>query len=128
MTLGRQDVGAVPAETARLVRKVFRQGNMYVTLRDALGPVYADEKYAALFSSRGQPSLPPGQLALVLVVQYIEGLTDRAVADAVRARMDLKYLLGLPLDDAGFHYSALSEFRTRLVEHDVVDQLLTDVL
>lgn len=128
MTLGRQDVGAVPAETAQLVRKVFRQGNMYVTLRDALGSVYADEKYAALFSLRGQPSLPPGQLALVLVVQYIEGLSDRAAADAVRARIDLKYLLGLRLDDAGFHYSALSEFRTRLVEHDAVDQLLTDVL
>lgn len=128
MTLGRQATNGVPVETVRLAHKVFRKGNIYVTLRDALGAVYADEKYAALFSLRGQPSVPPGRLALVSVVQYIEGLSDRAAAEAVRARIDLKYLLGLALDDVGFDYSVLSEFRARLVQHDLVDQLLTDVL
>ena len=46
----------------------------------------------------------------------MENLTDREAADAVRARLDWKYLLGLELADAGFHYSVLSEFRQRLLE------------
>jgi transposase len=48
-------------------------------------------------------------------LQYLEGLTDRQTADAVRSRIDWKYLLGLELTDIGFDPSVLSEFRTRLV-------------
>jgi transposase len=43
----------------------------------------------------------------------MEDLTDRDAADAVRTRLDWKYALGLGLDDTGFHYSVLSEFRDR---------------
>jgi transposase len=42
-------------------------------------------------------------------------LSDRQAADAVRARIDWKYALGLELTDPGFDFSALSEFRTRLI-------------
>jgi len=48
-------------------------------------------------------------------MQYSEGLSDRQAAEAVRGRIDLKYVLGLELTDAGFDYSVLSEFRERLV-------------
>jgi transposase len=47
-------------------------------------------------------------------MQFRENLADRQAAEAVRARMDWKYLLGLDLTDAGFDFSALSEFRDRL--------------
>ncbi|WP_234334564.1 transposase [Streptomyces sp. NRRL B-1347] len=50
----------------------------------------------------------------VLVLQFTEGLTDRQAADAVRARVDWKYALGLELEDPGFDASVLSEFRARL--------------
>jgi transposase len=68
-------------------------------------------------------------IALVTVLQYIEGLTDRQAADAVRSRIDWKYLLCLDLTDKGFDHTVLSEFRTRLItqhaESLVFDQLLT---
>ncbi len=58
----------------------------------------------------------PWRLAVVLVLQYIEKLTDQQAADAVRTRVDWKYALGLTLDDPGFDASVLSQFRVRLLE------------
>ena len=81
-----------------------------------------------MFSWTGQPGISPAQLALVTVMQYIENLTDRQAADAVRGRIDWKYALGLELADAGFHYSVLSEFRARLIEGGKDDILLNAIL
>ncbi|MEE1812886.1 transposase [Streptomyces sp. BE133] len=58
------------------------------------------------------------------VLQFAENLTDRAAAHRVRYGMDLKYALGLELDDPGFDASVLSEFRTRLVEHGMEEKVL----
>ncbi|MEC4021142.1 transposase, partial [Streptomyces sp. H27-D2] len=77
---------------------------------------------------RGRPAISPGALALVSVLQYAEGLTDRQAADQVRARMDWKFLLGLELDDPGFDFSVLSDFRARLIEHGLEEKVLELVL
>jgi hypothetical protein len=82
--------------------------------RDELGELFADAEFAEAFGSRGRPGWSPGQLALVTVLQFAENLTDRAAAHRVRYGMDLKYALGLELDDPGIDASVLSEFRTRL--------------
>jgi transposase len=76
--------------------------------------VFDDAQFNTLFSGRGRPALSPGRLALVSVLQFAEGLSDRQAADAVRGRIDWKYALGLELSDAGFDFSVLSEFRSRL--------------
>lgn len=60
-------------------------------------------------------------------MQFAEGLSDRQAAEAVRARIDWKYALGLELTDPGFDFSVLSEFRTRLVDHST-EHLLLDAL
>ena len=54
-------------------------------------------------------------MALVCVMQYVENLSDRQVAEAVRARIDWKCALSLELTDPGFDYSVRSEFRKRLI-------------
>ena len=110
MSLHPEPIGPVPEETARVARAAFRRGNVYLKLRDELGTIYTDAAFAALFPTHGQPAEAPWRLALVTVLQFAEGLSDRQAADAVRARLDWKYLLGLALDDAGFDYSILSEF------------------
>ena len=71
--------------------------------------------FADLFPQRGQPAAAPFRLALVTVLQFAEGLSDRAAAEAVRGRLDWKYLLCLELEDAGFDHSVLCEFRERLL-------------
>jgi transposase len=60
-------------------------------------------------------------------LQFAERRSDQQAADAVRSRIDWKYLLALPLSDAGFDPSVLSEFGTRLVESHA-EYLLFDTL
>lgn len=105
----------VPAETARIARAAFPKGHPYLHAADALGVVFTDDTFAALFRRRGRPALAPWRLALATLLQFAEGLSDRQAADAVRARLDWKYVLRLELDDAGFDASVLCEFRGRLV-------------
>ena len=99
-----------------------------VMIRGRLGEWLADEQFAAAFGVRGRPGWSPSRLAVVTVLQHAEDLTDRGAADAVRARIDWKYLLGLPLDDPGFDHSVLPEFRDRVagggLEQAVLDALL----
>lgn len=128
MSLQPLIVQHVPEDTARVARAAFPKGNPYLRLYDALGPVYADQQFAALFPTRGQPSISPAQLAMVTVLQFAEGLSDRQAADAVRSRIDWKYVLGLELTDAGFDYSVLSEFRARLLDGAAAPLLLTTLL
>lgn len=129
MSLRAEWAGEPPEETVRVARTAFPKGNLYLSIRDHLGVVYEDRSFVSLFSATGQPAIAAWRLAWVTIMQFAEGLTDRQAAEAVRSRIDWKYLLGLPLEDAGFHYSVLSEFRSRLVsgqlEHQLLDALLT---
>ena len=62
------------------------------------------------------------------MLQFTENLTGRQAADAVRGRLDWKYCLGLALDDPGFDFSVLSEFRDRLVAGAMETALLEALL
>src|SRR5919197_446572 len=128
MSLRPEPDGPVPEETARVARAAFPKGNGYLRLRDELGTLYAAQTFAPLFAVRGRAAEAPWRLALVLVLQFAENLSDRAAADAVRSRIDWQYLLGLELTDPGFDASVLSEFRTRLVAGDAEEQLLERLL
>jgi transposase len=77
-----------------------------------------------LFPTHGQPACAPWRLALVTVFQFMENLTDRQAADAVRDRLAWKYALSLELTDTGFDHTVLSEFRSRLVEGNAEQRLL----
>ena len=118
MTLKPEVVGPILEATIRTARAAFPKGCVVIKLRDEFGSLYQDENFRQLFPVRGQPGLPPWRLALVTVLQYLEHLSDRQAADAVRGRIDWKYALGLELDDPGFHFSVLSEFRLRLIVGD----------
>src|ERR671915_645228 len=124
MSLRPQPLEPVPDDTARVARAAFPKGNPYLTLRDQLGAIFQDENFAALFPACGQPGFSPWRLALVTILQFREALADRQAAEAVRARIDWKYLLGLELTDAGFDFSVLSEFRDRLVAGHTEELLL----
>ena len=127
MSMYPQEIGAIPAETMRVARAAYPKGSLAMRLRDELGGIYRDEHFVALFPSRGQPAEAPWRLALVLVLQYVDGLTDRQAADAVRGRIDWKYALGLELTDPGLDASVLSEFRARVVAGGA-EALLLDAL
>ena len=117
----------VPGGTARVARRASGKGNLAMRIRDVLGQVYVDEAFAEAFGARGKPGISPAQLMIATVLQFTENLTDRQAAEAVRDRITWKYALGLELEDAGFDFSVLSEFRDRLVREELT-RLALDAL
>jgi len=128
MSLPVHPLPEVPAETARVARQAFRQGHPWLQLRDELPALYDDQATASLYPATGQPAMAPWRLALVSVLQFAEQLSDAQAADAVRSRIEWKYLLALPLEDDGFDASVLSEFRTRLLQHKAGTRLFEILL
>src|SRR2546429_4391520 len=123
MSMKARGLEPIPEETRRLIRGLGPKGTMVTQLRDALGPIYSDEPFAHLFPEPRRAAEAPWRLALVTVLQAIEGLTDRQAAEFVRARIDWLYALALPLADPGFDYRVLSDFRQPILSahaHDLV--------
>jgi transposase len=128
MSLSPERILNVPERTAEVAHAAFPRGNRYMMMCDELGTIYRDDQFADLYPSVGQPAEMPWRLALVTILQFAENLTDRQAANAVRGRIDWKYALGLELTDAGFDFSVLSEFRTRLIAGEAEERLLTQML
>jgi transposase len=126
MSLHPQPLSAIPEETRRVAHAAFPKGTLCLRIADGLADLFRDQQFADLFPTRGQPAASPARLAWVSVLQYVEGLSDRQAAEAVRGRIDWKYALALELDDPGFNHTVLSEFRSRLVNSQA-ERLLLDI-
>ena len=118
----------IPELTVRVGQAAFPKGNTFMLMRDALGTIFTDGDFAELFPDRGQPGLSPWRLALVTIMQFVAGLSDRQAAEAVRSRIDWKYALSLELTDPGFDFSVLCEFRQRLIDGSAEDIILNKLL
>ena len=128
MSMRPQVVPEIPNDTIDVAQAVFSDENFYMKMREQLGIIYQDHDFVELFSQRGQPAEAPWRLVLVCIMQFIENLSDRQAADAVRSRIDWKYVLSLPLKDPGFNFSVLSEFRGRLLSAEKEQELLSILL
>lgn len=118
----------MPEELARLGPKLLRSDSPYRLVGDQLYEQYDEADYVDLYHPEGKPAVSPVLLSFVTAFQYMEGLSDRAAAEAVRVRLDWKYALHLPLDYEGFDFSVLSEFRDRLIEHQAEERLFEHLL
>ena len=129
MSLRPEPLPAIPDPTAAAVRAACPKGNLYVELRPEFGTLYDGQLFADLYPPQRRPvEVAPWRLALVMVMQYIAGLTDRQAADAVRRCMDWKYALSLDLGDPGFDFILLHDFRQRLLTHEAAQRLLDTCL
>lgn len=128
MCLHPESIPPVPEVTARVAKAAFPKGNRYMRLRDELGVFYNDEDFVKLYPDRGQSAIAPWRLTIILIMQFLENLSDRQTADSVRGRIDWKYALSLELEDDGFDFSVLSEFRARLIEGSREKQILDKML
>ncbi len=118
----------MPEKLAILGPKLLRPDSPYRLVGEQLYEQYDEADYVDLYHAEGKPAISPVLLSFVTAFQYMENLSDREAAEAVRVRLDWKYALHLPLDYAGFNFSVLSEFRDRVIEHQaearVFDRLL----
>jgi transposase len=124
-----QEKWSIPEDTKRVALAVFKKGNIYLKIAEQLGQLYEDKEWLDLYKhDGGQSGISPARLALITIFQFMEGLTDRQAAEAVRARIDWKYVLGLELTDEGFDFTVLSEWRKRLIESQKTEKLLEIIL
>jgi transposase len=128
VSLKARAIQPVPETTVRVAHTAFPKGNPYLTLRDVLGTLFRDEDFTDLVPTHGQPACCPWRLALVTIWPFREHLADRQAAEAVRARIDWTYLLGLELTDPGFDFSLLCAFRARLIAGGAAQRLLERLL
>jgi IS5 family transposase len=112
---GRSDPNRELLDAAALCRQLVPEGSVEAFLADHRGELFPDELFADLFpSGRGRPSIPADVIATVMVLQALDGLSDRDAARALRDRISWKVAAGLALTDEGFDYSVLTYWRTRL--------------
>lgn len=112
---GRSDPNRELLDAAALCRQLVPMGSVEAFLADHRHDLFPDELFEDLFpSTRGRPSIPADVVASVMVLQALEGLSDREAARALRDRISWKVACGLALDDEGFDYSVLTYWRARL--------------
>src|SRR3989442_2538744 len=128
MSMKPSGLEPIPEETRLLVQRLCPKGTLVTQLRDALGPIYHDEAFADLFPKRGRPAEAPWRLAMVLVLQVMENVTDRQAAQAVCLRLDWKNALSLSPEDEGIDFSILSDWRSRLISQHAEERLLEPIV
>src|SRR6266516_2405672 len=125
---GRSDPNRELLDAAALCRQLVPEGSVEAFLADHRHELFPDELFGDLFpSGRVRPSVPADVMATVMVLQSLEGLSDRDAATALRTNIAWKVAAGLALDDAGFHYSVLTYWRTRLRASDRPERIFDAV-
>ena len=89
-------------------------GSVYRFLAEHRRAVFPDGMFADLYGGRGRPSVPGSVVATVLVLQALEGLSDREAIGRLRCDIRWKAAAGLGLVDRGFHPTVLTLWRARL--------------
>ena len=101
-------------DAAALCRQLVPDGSVEAFLADHRHEVFPDAMFEDLFpSGRGRPSIPGDVVATVMVLQALEGLSDRDAAGRCEPN-HLEGGCGLALDDEGFDSSVLAFWRNRL--------------
>ncbi|MCX6128417.1 MAG: transposase [Proteobacteria bacterium] len=96
----------------------LRPDDLCFTLQKEIIPKIKLVDFESMYSEKGRPPVSPVVLLVILILQYIERLSDRAAASNLRFRLDWKIALGLELDFAGIHPTTLVYFRDRLIENE----------
>ena len=125
---GSSDSNRELLDAAALVGHLVPDGSVYAFLAEHRGRVFPDDMFADLFpSTRGRPSQPGDVVATVLVLQSLEGLSDRDAIQALRTDLRWKVAVGLALDDEGFHPTVLTLWRNKLRASDRPERIFDAV-
>src|SRR5215204_7736376 len=102
-------------DAASWCRHLVPDGSMYAFLADHRHQLFPPELFADVVrQGGGHPSVPAEVIGSVMVLQALEGLSDREASSALRRDIAWKVACGLRLDDEGFHPTVLVYWRNRL--------------
>jgi hypothetical protein len=116
MSLGRTpDQENVFGSSTSFCRDRLSPTSIYALLHRESHRLFADEAFADLFQEIGRHSVPPRIVAVVMVLQRLEGLSDREAVDRFSFDLRWKYAAGgLSFDHPGFVHTVLVDMRARL--------------
>lgn len=125
---GSSDPNRELLDAAALVGHLVPEGTVYRLLAEHRGRLFSDALFADLFpSGRGRPSVPADVVATAMVLQSLEGLSDREAVQALRTDLRWKVAAGLTLDDEGFHPTVLTLWRNKLRASDHPERIFDAV-
>jgi IS5 family transposase len=125
---GRSDPNVELLDAAGLVGHLVADDSVYALLAAHREQLFPDELFADLFPSRrGRPSVPAPVAATVMVLQSLEGLSDREAMERLRCDIRWKVAAGLALDHEGFHPTTLTYWRNRLRHSDRPERIFDAV-
>jgi IS5 family transposase len=112
---GSSDQDRELLDAGALVGHLVAEGSVHRFLAEHRHRLFSDEMFEDLFPSRrGRPSVPADVIATVMVLQSLEGRSDREAVEALRTDLRWKVAAGLALDDEGFHPTVLTLWRNKL--------------
>jgi IS5 family transposase len=115
-------------DAAALVGHLVPADTVHGFLAEHRGRLFGDEMFADLFPSRrGRPSVAADVIATVLVLQSLEGLSDRDALRALVTDIRWKVACGLALDDEGFHPTVLTLWRNKLRDSEAPERIFDAV-
>src|SRR4030095_5941519 len=115
-------------DAAALCRHLVPEGSVHAFLANHRKDLFPAELFADLFpSGRGRPSVPADQVATVMVLQALEGLSDREATRQLACNIAWKVAAGLALTERGFHPTVLTLWRTRLRASDRPERICAAV-
>ncbi len=120
MTLGRTPrQGDIFRGTARFCEDRVAPDSIYALLHRECFTLFDEEMFADLFTDVGRRSIPPTVVAVVMVLQRIEGLSDREAVERFSFDARWKYAAGgLDFDYPGFAHTVLVDMRARLARSE----------
>ncbi len=125
---GRSDSSQELLDAAGLVGHLVPEASVYAFLAEHRETLFPDGLFADLFpSGRGRPSVPAPVAATVMVLQSLEGLSDREAMERLRCDLRWKVATGLALDHEGFHPTTLTYWRRRLRASDRPERIFDAV-
>ncbi len=112
---GRSESDPELLDAAAVCGHLVPAGSVYGFLAEHRHRLFPDDLFGDLFGSgRGRPSVPADVIATVMVLQSLEGLSDRDAMQALRRDIAWKVAAGRPLTDEGFHPTVLTLWRNKL--------------
>ena len=125
---GSSDQNLELLDAGGLVGHLVPQGSVYAFLAEHRRRLFPDDMFGDLFpSQRGRPSVPGDVIATVMVLQSLEGLSDRDAVDSFRTDLKWKVACGVSLGDEGFHPTVLTLWRNRLRTSDAPERIFDAV-
>lgn len=101
-----------------MLSHLLEPDDLCYVIKQEICPLIRDSDFEDMYKDGGRPPVSPRLLILVLLMQFLEGLSDRAASRNLKFRLDWKIAFELAVDFSGIHPTTLTYFRDRLIAND----------